>query len=59
MILRHKLKKAGLRQKQNWNMAQIKGLKLIVQENYAFTADNKFFIALGVKFSSKTITTTL
>ena len=40
-------------------MAQINGLKLIVQENYAFTADNKFFIALGVKFSSKIITTTL
>ena len=24
------------------------GLKLIIQENYAITADNKFFIALGI-----------
>ena len=40
-----KIKAAVLRQKQKWDAPQIKDLKLIKQENYAFTADNKFFIA--------------
>ena len=43
-----KIKAAFLRQKQNWNTPQIKNLKLVVPENYAFTADNNFFITLGV-----------
>ena len=43
-----KFKAAVLRQKQNWEPPQIKDLKPIIQENYAFTADNKFFIALGL-----------
>ena len=43
-----KIKAAVLRQKQNWNAPQIKNLKLVVPENYAFTANNIFFIALGV-----------
>ena len=43
-----KIKAAVLRQKQNWNAPQIKNLKLVVPENYTFTADNNFFIALGV-----------
>ena len=42
-----KFKAAVLRQKQLWNMRQIKNLKLAVPENYAFTFDNNFFIALG------------
>ena len=43
-----KIKAAVLQQKQNWNAPYIKNLKLVVPENYAFTADNNFFIALGM-----------
>ena len=43
-----KIKAAVLRKNQNWNAPQIKNLKLVMPENYAFTADNNFFIALGV-----------
>ena len=43
-----KIKAAVLQQKQNWNAPHIKDLKLVVPENYAFTADNNFFIALGM-----------
>ena len=43
-----KIKAAVLLQKQNWNALQIKNVKLVVPENYAFTANNNFFIALGV-----------
>ena len=48
MILTKKIKAAVLQQKQNWNAPQIKNLKLVVPENYAFTADKNFFIALGM-----------
>ena len=43
-----KIKAAVLEQKQNRNAPHIKNLKLVVPESYAFTADNKFFIALGM-----------
>ena len=43
-----KIKAAVLQQKQNWNALHIKNLRLVVPENYAFTADNNFFIALGM-----------
>ena len=43
-----KVKAAVLQQKQNWNAYHIKNLKLVVPENCAFTADNNFFIALGM-----------
>ena len=43
-----KIKAAVLQQKQNWNTPHIKNLKLVVPENYAFTAGNNFFIALGI-----------
>ena len=48
MILTKKIKAAVLQQKQNWNAPQIKNLKLVVPENYAFTDDKNFFIALGM-----------
>ena len=34
--------------KKNWNTPHIKNLKLVMPENYAFTADNNFFIVLGM-----------
>ena len=43
-----KIKAAVLQQKQNWNTPHIKNLKLVLPENYAFTAGNNFFIALGM-----------
>ena len=43
-----KIKAAVLQQKQNWNAPHIKNLKLVVPENYAFTADNNFLIVLGM-----------
>ena len=43
-----KIKAAVLQQKQNWNALHIKNLELVVLENYAFTTDNNFFIALGM-----------
>ena len=43
-----KIKAGVLQQKQNWSPPQIKNLRLLVTENYAFTADNNFFIALGM-----------
>ena len=43
-----KIKAAVLQQKQNWNAPHIKNVLLVVPENYAFTADNNFFIALGM-----------
>ena len=43
-----KIRAAVLQQKQNWNAPHIKNLRLVVPENYAFTADNNFFIALGM-----------
>ena len=43
-----KVKAAVLQQKQNWNPPHIKILKLVMPENYTFTADNNFFIALGM-----------
>ena len=48
MILIKKIKAAVLKQKQNWDPPHIKNVKLIVPENYAFTTDNNFFIALGM-----------
>ena len=43
-----KPKAAVLQQKQNWNAAHIKNLKLVMPENYAFTANNNFFIVIGM-----------
>ena len=43
-----KIKAGVLQQKQNWSPPQIKNLRLLVTENYAFTVDNNFFIALGM-----------
>ena len=43
-----KIKAAVLQQKQNWDPPHIKNLRLVVPENYAFAADNNFFIALGM-----------
>ena len=40
--------KAAVLQQQNWNVPHIKNLKLVMPENYAFTANNNFFIALGM-----------
>ena len=42
-----KIKTAVLQQKQDWKSLQIKDFKLIIEENYAFTPYNKFFIVLG------------
>ena len=47
-----KIKAAVLQKKQNWSAPQIKDLKLIIQENYGFTAFNKFFIGLGAPNSN-------
>ena len=47
MILTKKIKAAVLQQ-QNWNVPHIKNLKLVMPENYAFTANNNFFIALDM-----------
>ena len=46
--LNKKIKAAVLQQKQNWNAPHTKNFRLVVPENYAFTADNNFFIALGM-----------
>ena len=43
-----KINAAVSQQKQSWNAACIKNLRLIVPENYAFIADNNFFTALGM-----------
>ena len=43
-----KIKAAVLQQKQNWNAPHIKNLRLVMPENYAFTADNNVFITLGM-----------
>ena len=43
-----KISAVVLQQKQNWNAPHVKNLKLVVPENYAFPADNNFFIALGM-----------
>ena len=43
-----KIRAAVLQQKQNWDAPHIKNLRLVVPENYAFTADNNFFTALGM-----------
>ena len=43
-----KLKEAVLRQKLDSKSPEIKDLKLIIHENYVFTAHNKFFIVLNV-----------
>ena len=48
MILIKKIKVAVLQQKQNWKAPHIKNLKPAVPENYALTADNNFFIVLGI-----------
>ena len=43
-----KTKAAVLQQKQNWNAPQIKELRLVIPQNSAFIADNKFFAALDI-----------
>ena len=35
-------------QRQDWEPPQIKDLKLVILEQYAFMADNTIFIALGI-----------
>ena len=43
-----KIKAAFSQQKQNWDASQMKNLKLVVAEGYAFIADNNCFTALGI-----------
>ena len=43
-----KIKVAILQRRQGWNTLEIKDLKLFVQEDYTFMADNTIFIALGI-----------
>ena len=51
-----KIKAAVLQQRQDWEMPQIKDLKLVIPEHSIFMASN-FFIALGVpeNYLKKTI----
>ena len=49
--LNAKVKISIFHQKQVWEAAQIKILKLILPENYTFMASNTFFIALGTPSS--------
>ena len=39
---------AILRQRQDWEPPQIKGLRLVIPEDYTFIASNNIFIALGI-----------
>ena len=51
-----KVKVAVLQEKQHWEPPQVKDLKLVIPEHYAFMASNTFFIALGMldKYLEKT-----
>ena len=39
---------ATLQQRQDWEPPQIKGLRLVIPEDYTFIASNNIFIALGI-----------
>ena len=39
---------AILQQRQDWEPPQIKGLRLVIPEDYTFIASNNIFIALGI-----------
>ena len=41
-------KVAVLQEKQDWKPTQIKGLKLVIPEQYRFMASNTFLIALAI-----------
>ena len=43
-----KIRVAMSQQRQDWEPPQIKDLKLVILEQYAFMADNTIFIALGI-----------
>ena len=43
-----KIKAAVLQEKQDWEPAQIKDLKLVIPEHYIFMASNTIFIVLGI-----------
>ena len=43
-----KIKVAILQQRQDWEPPHIKGLRLVIPEDYAFIASNNIFIALGI-----------
>ena len=51
-----KIKVAILQKRQDWDLPQIKDLRLIIPEDYIFMADNAIFIALGIqdKYLEKT-----
>ena len=43
-----KIKVAVLQKRQEWELPQIKDLRLVIPENYTFMASNIIFIALGI-----------
>ena len=43
-----KINVAISQQRQNWEPAQIKDLKLVIPEHYTFMASNTIFIVLGI-----------
>ena len=47
-MISRKTQAAVLQQKQNWNAPHINNLRVVMPENYVFTADNNFFIVLGM-----------
>ena len=44
-----KIKAAILQQRQDWEPPHIKGLRLVIPEDYTFMTSNTIFIALGTK----------
>ena len=44
-----KIKEFVLKQRQDWEPPQIKGLKLVMPRDYTLWADNTIFIALGIQ----------
>ena len=40
---------ATLQQRQDWEPPQVKGLQLVIPENYTFIASNNIFIELGIQ----------
>ena len=47
-----KIKAAVLKQKQDWEVSQIKDLNLVMPDHCTFTTPNNFFIVLGITESS-------
>ena len=52
-----KIKEFVLQQSQDWELPQIKDLKLVKPQDYTFLADNTVFITLGIpnKYLEKTV----